>query len=168
MAWNRLRHGVAARLAGLELPSPFTVEALCAEVARLRGRALHLHSLPLQAGPDVPCGMWVSTADADHVFFTRGASALHQQNIVLHELGHMLCDHETDAAGTLSALLGDLDPTVVRRVLMRTRYSTPQEAEAELAAALILEKAGWSTGLPLDRTFGRVSTAFHLEVRPRP
>ncbi|MFE2753099.1 hypothetical protein ACFXGA_13995 [Actinosynnema sp. NPDC059335] len=118
-----------------------------------------------QAGPDVPCGMWVSTADADHVFFTRGASALHQQNIVLHELGHMLCDHGTDA---LSPLLGDLDPAVVRRVLMRTRYSTLQEAEAELAAALILEEAGRSTGLPVDRTFGRLSTAFHLEVRPRP
>ncbi|MGM1059969.1 ImmA/IrrE family metallo-endopeptidase [Saccharothrix sp. Mg75] len=125
------------------MPRPFTVEALCAEVARLRGRALHLHPLPFAAAPGVPCGLWVATRDADHVFHARGASALHQRNTILHEIGHVLCDHGLE--GGPAGLLTDLDPEVVRRVLGRTTYSTPQEEEAEMVAALLLERAGWST-----------------------
>jgi hypothetical protein len=37
---------------------------------------------------------------------------------------------------------------MVQRVLARSRYSTPQEEEAELAAALILETAGWPADGP--------------------
>jgi hypothetical protein len=168
MAWRRLRRTCKARLAGFEVPRPFSVEALCAQVSRSRDRALHLHRLPFPAAPDLPCGMWISMPDADHVFYAEGAGALHQQNIILHEIGHMLCDHEMDAGGGLAALLTDLDPSVVRRVLMRTRYSTPQEEEAEMTAALILEEAGWSTPEPQPGgTLGNLSAVFGLTPEDR-
>lgn len=163
MARGRLRRECRARLAGFTVPVPFSLEALCAQLARDRGRPLHLHPLALPAGPDVPCGMWVATGRADHVFHAQGASALHQRNIVLHEIGHMICDHEIDNGGAaLAAVLTDLDPAMVQRVLMRTRYSAPEEEEAEMIAALILEQAGWASAGPrpdgllglLDDVFG--------------
>ncbi|MFI6096018.1 hypothetical protein ACIA8G_10720 [Lentzea sp. NPDC051213] len=143
--WRRLRRRSQDRLAGFEVPKPFSIEALCAQVSASRGRELHLHPLQYTGAADLPCGLWVSTARADHIFHARGASALHQQNIILHEIGHMLCDHTlaNDDNG-LTALLGDLDPNMVRSVLMRARYSTPEEQEAEMVAALIRERAGWS------------------------
>ena len=160
--WGRLRRRSRERLAGFEVPRPFSIEALRAQVAASRGRELHLHPLPYPGAADLPCGLWVSTAAADHVFHARGASALHQQNIILHEIGHMLCDHTLahDDSG-LTALLGDLDPAVVRRVLLRTRYSTPEEQEAEMVAALIREQAGWGAAPPRpDGALGVINDVF--------
>jgi hypothetical protein len=108
----------------------------------------------------MPCGMWVATAQADHIFHAPGASALHQQNIILHEIGHMLAEH-TMAGSDLAALLTNLDPAVVQRVLARTRYSTPQEEEAEMIAALILAEAGWTPAEPRpDGDLGLLSEVF--------
>ncbi|MET9226222.1 hypothetical protein [Lentzea sp. NPDC003310] len=161
-SWRRLRRRSLARLAGFEVPTPFSIEALCAQVSAARGRDLHLHPLPYTGAADLPCGLWICTVEADHVFHARGASASHQQNIVLHEIGHMLCDHSlADDDNGLTALLGDLDPAVVRRVLQRTRYSTPEEQEAEMVAALIRERAGWGTAPPRpDGALGTLDDVF--------
>lgn len=140
------------------------MEALCAEVSRGRGRVLHLHPLPFDAAPDVPCGLWVATEKADHIFHARGASALHQQNIILHEIGHILCDHSGGFLGSgLATLFTELDPSMVRQVLQRNRYSTPEEEEAEMIAALIREAAGWSPAEPRpDGTLGFLSDVFGM------
>jgi hypothetical protein len=144
-----MEHGLRTRdlrrrIARIEIPRPFSVEALCARIADARGRPLRVLPLPGPARPGEPCGMWIATETADYVFHARGRSPLHQQNIILHEIGHMLCEH-TGPDTAVAALLPQLDPTMVQRVLARSRYSTPQEEEAELAAALMLESAGWPT-----------------------
>ena len=94
--------------------------------------------------------MWIATAEADYICHARGTSPLHQQNIILHEIGHMLCDHVGPGVVAGGApLFPQLDPAMVERVLARGRYSTPQEEEAELMAAVIRETAGWhGTGPP--------------------
>ncbi|GLY46916.1 hypothetical protein [Lentzea sp. NBRC 102530] len=150
-SWRLLRRRSRDVLAGFEVPRPFSLDALCERVSASRGRPLHLHPLPYVAAADLPCGLWVSTASADHVYHARGASRFHQQNIVLHEIGHVLCGHELGESD-LTELLGDLDPAVVRKVLMRTRYSTPQEQEAEMVAALIRDRAGWTDPAPRPDT----------------
>jgi hypothetical protein len=104
-----------------------------------------MHALPEYAGADVPCGLWLATDRADHIFHVRGSSPMHERHIILHEIGHLLCDHATPgeaADDTLSALLPDLDPQVVMQVLRRSSYSAPQEQVAEMMASLILEQAG--------------------------
>ncbi|HET9141840.1 hypothetical protein [Actinophytocola sp.] len=167
MRRSRLHRACQAKLAGFQVPRPFSIEALCAQVARSRGRELHLHPLPYPHTPDLPCGIWIATADADHIVHAHGASALHQQNIILHEIGHMLCDHTVTAGSDLAALLTDLDPAMVRRVLARTRYSTPQEEEAEMVAALIMRQAGWAPGPPRPGgPLGRLSDVFGLTREP--
>ena len=133
---------IRARLAEIEIPRPFTIEALCDRLAHERGRPLRLQALPGPAGPGKPCGMWIATDTVDYIFHARGTSPLHQQNIVLHEIGHMLCEHTGLGAG-IASMFSQLDPAMVERVLMRSGYPTPAEEEAELMAALILERAGW-------------------------
>ncbi|WP_132113895.1 hypothetical protein [Actinocrispum wychmicini] len=136
-------------------------------MSRSRGRKLRLRPLPLAAAPDLPCGMWIALPDTDYVFYAKGASALHQQNIILHEIGHLLCDHSLhDGSADLTALFSHLDPEKVRQVLLRSRYSTPQEQEAEMVAALILEEAGWSPGTALPYgALGKLTIAFGLPRR---
>lgn len=69
------------------------------------------------------------------------AGPLHQEHIVLHELGHILWEHEASLveAGHFP-MLAHLDPQVVRQVLGRNRYSATEEQQAEFVASLILEQ----------------------------
>jgi hypothetical protein len=92
--------------------------------------------------------MWVATPDEDLIVYESRTSRPHQDHIILHELGHMLCGHHatpvTGQEATL-LLLPDLDPSMIERVLGRTQYSAVEEREAELVASLILERASqWS------------------------
>jgi hypothetical protein len=131
----------------LQLPDPFSVPALCDSISAQRGRTLYLHPLDKPEGVlDMPCGMWVATDVADHVFFEQQTSQFHQEHIILHELGHMICGH------TIAMLGDDFDPSetggeVVQQALLRASYNTEQEQEAELVATLILERARENTAM---------------------
>lgn len=131
----------------LHLPDPFSVSALCDSISVQRRRALYLHPLEKPEGVlDMPCGMWVATDVADHVFFEEQTSTFHQEHIILHELAHMICGH------TIGMLGDDFDPAaaggddLARKALLRASYNTEQEQEAELVATLILERGKQLTG----------------------
>jgi hypothetical protein len=124
------------------MPDPFDVDELCARVAAGRGRRIELRAVAMPVGG--PCGVWVSAAGRDFIFYEGNTSVLHQEHIKLHEIGHLLSDHQTtDVLGAQASrlLLPDLDPAVVNRVLRRTHYSDEEEREAEVIASLILERA---------------------------
>jgi hypothetical protein len=125
---DEMRRRCVALVDELDLPEPFDMNAFCEAVGRRRGRALRRIPADLPTGS--PSGMWVATADADYVFFERRTTPLHRRHIVLHELGHLICNHEappemTDTTSRL--LLPDLDPSV-------------EEQQAELVASLIHER----------------------------
>ncbi len=134
-----LRRRCRALLARISLPQPFSVEALCTHLGEQRGRPIHLHPLPEQAAMAGACGLWLATATDDHIFHECHTVRPHQEHIVLHEIGHMLFDHHSlaPAGGHTGALLADLDPRLIRRLLARTNYSTRQEQEAEMLASLM-------------------------------
>jgi hypothetical protein len=95
-----------------------------------------------------PCGVWLALSTEDLILFEQETSRLHQQHIILHEVGHLLCEHQGEllsAAEELQLLLPSLDPGMVRHVLHRNVYSTEEEREAELLAAMIVERAGQSS-----------------------
>jgi hypothetical protein len=155
-------------VARLDVPVPLDVRALCAQIARSRGRPIQLRPIAMPA--DSPCGVWLASAAGDYIFYEQHTSGLHQEHIILHELGHLLCDHHTEELGGLEIsrlLMPNLDPSLVRKVLSRSHYSAGEEQEAELIASLILEHASrWQpasewTG-PADRTDirGRLGGAF--------
>jgi hypothetical protein len=139
---ENLRRQCGKLVDGLDIPVPFDADVLCARVAAGRGRPLHLRAIPMPTGG--PCGVWVSAAERDFIFFEAYTSGLHQEHIKLHELGHLLSNHQTSAAlapETSRLLLPNLDPAVVNRVLQRTHYTEHEEREAEMIASLILERA---------------------------
>jgi hypothetical protein len=144
---RRLRKRCWEIVRGLRLPDPFSVPALIDAIAEQRGRALYLHPMDRVDGvPDMPCGMWVATDVADHIFFEQATSAFHQEHIILHELGHMICGHTIgmlDSADVNVDFPADStadDPDVVASALRRASYNTRQEREAEMLASLLLER----------------------------
>jgi hypothetical protein len=147
----------------ISIPRPFSIGALCQELATKNGRRIYLHPFPPElGGEDMPCGVWVATAVADHIFFERNTSEYHQNHIILHEIGHMLCRHTMSsvAASVLDGGADDLgDDGEVTGALQRTRYTDRQEREAELVASMILSRVmRWDgeTAAAGERYFGEV------------
>ncbi|MFJ5228755.1 ParH-like protein [Kitasatospora sp. NPDC088391] len=153
LLWQRCR-GVAE---SIPLPEPFGITELTRALALRRGRPIEL--VPL-SGPDhSPCGVLISTDRADYIGYPADTTALHQQHIVLHEIGHLLCGHTGNAgspgstggagcsegaglSGTVAQVLTPgLSEELVRRVLGRSGYTERQEQEAELVASLALQRA---------------------------
>jgi hypothetical protein len=151
-----LRRRCEARLRGVRVPDPFDLDEFCAEVAARRGRPLFRRPVP-GLSAEAPCGLWIGTDRADHVFFDPGTSPLHAEHIVLHELSHILCGH-SGADAAIGRLFPDLDPAAVRRMLGRVAYSDRQEREAEMMASLIRGRSARSPRTAL----GRVTDALGL------
>ena len=132
-----VRRRCAKVLRDLDLPASFDVPTLCAELSARRGRPIQ--QLPVPNLFDV-CGLWIATDTVDLIAYEQHTSAPHQHHIVLHELGHMLCDHfpaTVSPAEQVRLLMPNLDPNMIRRVLGRTGYSSVEEQEAEFLASLL-------------------------------
>jgi hypothetical protein len=136
---TRLRRRCETKLQGLDMPAPFSVDAFCQALGARRGRPIRLLPVDTRTGP---CGLWVATATVDYLFYEQATTPLHQDQIRLHELGHLIFNHHSAEVldDEFARLLG-LDVELVRRVLSRTRYSTEEEQEAEVFATLVLERA---------------------------
>ena len=141
-----VRRRSRALVAALDIPEPFDMDDFCRALGASRGRPLRRVAAELPTGS--PSGMWVATPEVDYVFFEQRTTALHQRHIVLHELGHLISNHDappamTDAASRM--LLPHLDPAMVRRMLGRTYYSAVEEQQAELIGSLIHERiSSWA------------------------
>lgn len=141
MDLRTVRRRCERRLQELDLPRPFTTEALARSLAEQRGRPLHL--LPKGPGGG-PCGVWFALEGSDYVFYDATTQGLHREHIVAHELAHLMWDHGSSdpiAPAVVAALLPDLDPGAVRRMLSRSSYSSVEEQEAEVLASLVLQQA---------------------------
>ncbi|KJK44231.1 hypothetical protein UK23_30220 [Lentzea aerocolonigenes] len=126
----------------MDVPDPFDLQELVRRIAVARRRPIQLRAAAMPA--DGPSGLWIATRSADHICYAAGTSPLHQEHIVLHELGHLLCGHASpspDPDAMIRFLMPTLDPAVVRSVLGRTAYSDPEERQAEMFAMLVLERA---------------------------
>ncbi|WP_329317180.1 toxin (plasmid) [Streptomyces sp. NBC_01278] len=124
----------------LDVPDRADVNALCDRLEELRGRPISLVEIPMPTGHGKPCGLWVATDDEDFICYQRFTTQAHQQHIVRHEIGHMLCGHEAAPVmpdEVVQLLMPTLSPDLVRSVLGRTQYSTEEERMAELVASLM-------------------------------
>ncbi|MFF3372024.1 hypothetical protein ACFYXF_03595 [Streptomyces sp. NPDC002680] len=93
----------------------------------------------------------------DMVLYQQETTQTHQQQIILHEILHILVaeweeDHAEqpgqespdDFIEGWAALIPVLDPKLIRRVARRCSYEDAEECSVELAATIILE---WSSVL---------------------
>ncbi|MEU6213790.1 toxin [Streptomyces sp. NPDC047023] len=144
---KELRRAGARRLAELGLPEAADVAELCGHLGAARGRPIVL--VPMQMPSTHPCGMWVAARDEDLIFYDANTTGAHQEHIILHELGHIICCHRgagglDEAAARL--LFPNLDPQLVRDMLLRATYDDVQEQEAEIIAYLLAQRMGGSAG----------------------
>lgn len=141
MDLKQLRQRCMLRLNELPLPVPFDIMSFCDALRSHQARPILLHPITSRAGI---CGLWIATPDADHIFYERDTSPLHQEHIILHELSHLLCGHRSAPMPQTDwsrLLLPDLDAKMVQTVLQRAAYSAEEEREAELLATFILQRA---------------------------
>ena len=131
----------AAIVRDLDIPSPFDLKEFAARLERQRNRPIRLRPVSFAVG--APCGLWIGTADVDYVFYEQDTSPFHQSYIALHELAHMLLGHCGLSAWQSLArrIAPDISPALVRLMLGRSGYSSPEEREAETLASLILDRA---------------------------
>lgn len=130
------------RIGGISVP--FDLNAFLDQLEADRGRPIEL--VPFSATvPGKLCGIWVGTDRLDVIYHEEATSLLHQDHIILHEIGHMVCNHTgaalSGADQVRSLLLTDAVRGQVETVLGRGAYTAVEEQEAELVATLILERA---------------------------
>ncbi|ANZ14884.1 hypothetical protein O1L44_02740 [Streptomyces noursei] len=138
-----LQRRIRQELRELDVQPPLSVEALCKALGEKRGRPIELRAYPLpQPGPS---GLWFETSMVDIIIYQQETTKLHQDHIILHEIGHILADHQSDdRVDEWHALIAGLVPSAIRRALGRCTYDDAQEQEAELVATIIL---GWASVL---------------------
>jgi len=132
-----------AILRDLDIPAPFDLGLFVSWLQRQRGRNIQL--CPFRSGADMPCGFWVSTAEADYIYYEAATTPFHQTHIVMHEIAHILLGHRDRTRtwqGVARLLAPDLDPALIRLILGRGAYGAAEEEEAETLASLILQQPG--------------------------
>lgn len=153
MKERELRRRCKRELRALGIQPPLQVDVLCRLLGERRGRPIRLvpYSLPVPG----PFGVWLGTASADYILYQQETSKIHQDHIILHEVGHILADHQSDDTDDefWRQMAPDLSLDAVRRALRRTSYDQEHEREAELVATIILE---WAA--VLDRVTPRRSS----------
>ncbi|MFK4272504.1 M48 family metalloprotease [Streptomyces milbemycinicus] len=117
----------------------------------------------------MPTGIWLATDSGDYVLYDAQTSPLHQEHIILHEIGHLVCDHRSGSGDQRLYRQIDLaDAESLRQALARSRYSDLQEQEAEMIATLVLERAGRvPSPTLLSGMLGGLESAMGLSGAPR-
>ncbi|WP_082959826.1 hypothetical protein [Mycobacterium sp. E2462] len=131
----------------LPIPVPWDRNVFIDKLADQRGRPIRLIPTNTAALADSPCGLWVACEDEDLILHETGTSEYHIDQIVGHELGHILLGHgrsggrgvaETQQLQVCLQALPDIDPDAVRAVLGRRDYVGDQERDAEMFACLLM------------------------------
>ncbi|MGW5054000.1 hypothetical protein [Actinokineospora sp. NPDC004072] len=162
---RRLRRQCRGLLAALRLPARADLAGLCAHLAAARGRPLHV--VPVAMNAAQPCGLWLATQDADWVFYDADTSRAHQEHIILHEIGHLICGH-SGGDDPVAGLFPDIDPELVRAMLARTTYSDEQEQQAEIMAYLLAEVLRTPSADPGDDVASRIADSLNHSAHREP
>jgi hypothetical protein len=141
----------------LLLPTHLTLERLVQVVEGIRNRPIEIEVARVLNGGSV-CGLWLSTDTTEIILHAATPSALHRQQFVLHELGHMVLRHDELVLPSDYAdfLFPDLPRDLVSRVLARSSFMDDVEAAAETLADLLAAAIRDSTIEPrsFERIFG--------------
>lgn len=153
---------IRRELQDLGVTPPLDVHDLCERLSRRRGRPLFLRAAPLpKPGPS---GMWAEYDTYDVILYQQETTELHQDGIILHEVGHILVAEQERAAeesarkavtaesppdgdaGSVdvegwAAMMPVFGTEAVKRIAQRCSYDDGEECSVELVATIILE---WS------------------------
>jgi hypothetical protein len=127
---RRRRRGAGTpSAAGVEIPEPWDLRKLCADLASWRERPIHF--VPGSRFGWWHDHLWIAGQNADFIVWADRSSALHQQHGIVHEIGHLVLEH----AGVPVSSSG---LTHLRDALhARVGYCHPDEIHAECFATTI-------------------------------
>lgn len=138
---EQLRAACRRRLESVSVPRPFDIHVFCQSVAAQRDRPIRLFSVPGMAHEEhSPYGLWLAYEDEDRVYVPEDTSAFHRTHIILHEIAHMLCEHNPDRvmdAAVIRRVVPDVGEAALRHMFSRHNYTSYEEREAETMATLI-------------------------------
>ncbi|MFE2926676.1 hypothetical protein [Streptomyces goshikiensis] len=125
----------------LRLDPYSSAHELCDQIGSARGRPIRMIEARLPVPG--PMGVWVCRTDDDVVIVQDLAVGVHRDHIVLHELAHILCEHEGERYRPDEPALSALDgvPEGGAVVRFRSVHDSAAEREAELLAAAFAECA---------------------------
>jgi hypothetical protein len=150
-------------VAALDLPRPLTAERLHSHMEGLRGTRIVVREGSegmLQSGV---CGLWIEVTGEgfERIHHAPTTSAVHRQQLINHEYGHMILNEGTEllSADQVARLAPLIPYDAIVHALARSDFSEEQEALAEavgdqLALIMLEDRAEVRFG---PRTgFGRV------------
>ena len=150
-------------VADLDLPRPLTADTLHRHMEGLRRKRIVIRPASAQMVTSGVCGLWLEIAgeDFERVHYAPTESAVHRQQFINHEYGHMILRHEKELLpAERVALLAPLIPMdAIVHALSRSSFTDEQEALAEaigdeLALVMLGDRTDTRNG---PRTgFGRV------------
>lgn len=139
---KQVRRTCEVRIAEWGMEQGFGIDELHRYLCARGGRPIHL--IPSQFPERHLFGIWLKLDEFDIVAFEKSASPAHKEHIIAHELAHIAFGHQGSVRldqDDSRRLLSDVDPSSVRGLLMRSRYSDDEEQEAETMASLLLARA---------------------------
>ena len=145
-------------LHALNLPRRGTIpiRELCERAGALRGRSITLVPMTL---PSQVTGLWLSTTTGtDYIAFEQTLAPVHKFGTILHEVGHVLCDHRETPVIDLDAtrsLWPSLSPSLINGVLGRDHSDSATERQAEYLGSTLAFRARMSAELTRSITGDR-------------
>lgn len=118
----------------------FSLPSFCLWLEEITGKQLLFKAaeLPLKI-----FGAWITSPSHDLVIYQKNTNPLHRQHIILHELCHILCGHQTVQITDQELLKLVPLPQTVPKVLCRSAdpdLMQQQDQEVELLVELIVQK----------------------------
>lgn len=136
----RCHRRVRALLEAVDLPNPWDVNTFCDRLERHRGRDIDL--LPVSWTLGTSSGAWQRQREHDVIAYADNTSGLHQDHIILHELGHMISQHRGRCVLSVTEAqhrAPDLSPAAFAHLLEQAHLEH-EETEAEIIATMILTR----------------------------
>jgi hypothetical protein len=126
----------AGRLvAALNLPRPLTAELLHRQMEGLRHKTIVVRAATARMMESGVCGLWIEVEgeDFERIHYAPTESAVHRQQFINHEYGHMILDGDKELlTAERVALLVPLIPyDAIVHALSRSSFTDDQEALAE-------------------------------------
>lgn len=128
----------------LGIPVPWDLRNLLKSIAATRGKPIRLVTYGGLGAYSRSCGIWIGRLEDDIIVYDGTTSAYHAEQIILHELGHMLLNHcqpgSIQGPAHIPDLVPDIHPNTVQHVLGRNAFDSEQERQAELFASLMMSQ----------------------------
>ncbi|MFD9223603.1 hypothetical protein ACFWDI_27210 [Streptomyces sp. NPDC060064] len=138
---RELRRHCKQLLRKLDIQPPLHLDDLCRRLGEHLGKPIRL--IPWALPVPGPFGLWMSRPNEEVIFYRAETTRVHQDHIILHEIGHILADHQDDGDpdGEFPDFGPDFPRDLIIRGFRRTCYTKDYEREAELVATIIQEWA---------------------------